>query len=85
MSVVPAVPTSKRMRRLSKSTDRILRERIKRMKELTERIVAYEQGELDEQQTIQLFQELVDSGMIMSLQGHYGRFAAQLLEAGLIT
>jgi len=73
------------MRRLSKSTDRILRERIKRMKNLTERIVAYEHGELNEQQTIQLFQELVDSGMIMKLQGHYGRFAAQLLEAGLIT
>ena len=55
------------------------------MKELSDRIIMYEQGELDEQQTIQLFQELVDSGMIMSLQGHYGRFAAQLLEAGLIT
>ena len=62
-----------------------MRERIKRMQNLTERIVLYEQGELDEQQTIQLFQELLDSGMIMHLQGHYGRFAAQLLEAGLIT
>ena len=55
------------------------------MKNLTERIVSYEQGELDEQQTIQLFQELVDSGLIMSLQGHYHRLAAQLLESGLIT
>ena len=55
------------------------------MQNLTERIVQYEQGELDEQQTIQLFQELLDSGMIMHLQGHYVRFAAQLLEAGLIT
>ena len=55
------------------------------MQNLTERIVLYEQGELDEQQTIQLFQELLDSGLIMKLQGHYGRFAAQLLEAGLIT
>ena len=55
------------------------------MKNLTERIVAYEQGELNEEQTIQLFQHLVDSGMVMKLQGHYGRFAAQLLEAGLIT
>ena len=55
------------------------------MQNLTERIVLYEQGELDEQQTIQLFQELLDSGMIMHLQGHYGRVAAQLLEAGLIT
>lgn len=55
------------------------------MKDLTERIIEYEQGKLDEQQTIQLFQELVDSGLVLKLQGHYGRFAAQLLEAGLIT
>jgi len=50
-----------------------------------ERLTAYEQGDLDDQQTIQLFQELVDSGLIMELQGHYQRFAAQLLEASLIT
>ena len=55
------------------------------MQNLTERITEYEQGKLDEQQTIQLFQELVDSGIIMDMQGHYGRFAAQLLEAGLIS
>ena len=55
------------------------------MQNLTERIVQYEQGELNQEQTIQLFQELVDSGMVMHLQGHYGRFAAQLLQAGLIT
>ena len=57
------------------------------MKELTEiadRIVAYESGELDQEQTIQLFQELYDSGMVWNLQGHYGRLAFQLLEAGLI-
>ena len=85
MPEVPAVPTSKRMRRLSKSTDRILRERNNNMQNLTERIVSYEQGDLTEEQTIQLFQHLVDSGMIMNLQGHYHRLAAQLLEAGLIT
>ena len=55
------------------------------MNNLTQRIIEYENGQLDQEQTIQLFQELVDSGMIMKLQGHYGRFAAQLLEAGLIT
>jgi len=55
------------------------------MQNLTERIVEYENGELNQQQTIQLFQELCDSGMIMNLQGHYGRLAYQLWEAGLIT
>ena len=55
------------------------------MNNLTQRIIEYEQGELDQDQTIQLFQELVDSGMINKLQGHYGRLAFQLMEAGLIT
>jgi hypothetical protein len=55
------------------------------MKELHERLTEYEQGDLDDQQTIQLFQDLVDNGVILGLQGHYQRFAAQLLEAGLIT
>jgi hypothetical protein len=55
------------------------------MQNLTDRIVEYENGQLDQQQTIQLFQELVDSGLIMELQGHYGRLAFQLMEAGLIT
>ena len=55
------------------------------MQNLTERIVMYEKGELNEQQTIQLFQELLDSGLVWNLQGHYGRLCYQLLEAGLIT
>jgi len=54
------------------------------MKELTERMVAYEHGNLSSEDTIQLFQELCDTGMIINLQGHYGRFAFQLMEAGLI-
>lgn len=62
-----------------------MRERNKRMQNLTERIVMYERGELTDQQTFQLFQELVDSGLITKLQGHYGRLAFQLMEAGLIT
>ena len=54
------------------------------MKELSDRIIMYERGELDNDQTIQLFQELVDSGLAWNLQGHYGRLAYQLIEAGLI-
>lgn len=51
--------------------------------DLVTTIVAYESGELDEQDTIDLFQSLIDSGMAWKLQGHYGRTAADLIEAGL--
>lgn len=52
--------------------------------DITGNIIAYEQGELDELETIALFQELVNSGLAWSLQGSYGRTAAQLLRDGLI-
>ena len=55
------------------------------MKDITERMVAYENDSLSSEETIQLFQELCDSGMIIDLQGHYGRLAFQLMEAGLIS
>ena len=46
-------------------------------------IIAYENGELDEQETVELFQDLIDSGMAWRLQGHYGRVARDLIEEGL--
>ena len=55
------------------------------MLDLTDKIIAYEQGELDEPAIIALFQELVNSGMAWKLQGSYGRTAANLIAAGLIT
>jgi hypothetical protein len=48
-----------------------------------DKIIAYEQGELDEDETVSLFQELIDSGLAWQLQGHYGRTAARLIDAGL--
>ncbi len=53
------------------------------MADLTSQIIAYEEGELEEQEMIELFQTLINNGMAWTLQGHYGRTATQLIEAGL--
>lgn len=50
-----------------------------------EQLMAYEAGELDDEGTLELFQDLVSSGTAWVLQGHYGRTAAYLIEAGLVT
>ena len=53
------------------------------MTDLTDRIIEYEEGGLDEEDTIALFQELIDNGMAWTLQGSYGRMAKHLIECGL--
>lgn len=52
---------------------------------MLDKIIAYESGELDDGDTVELFQELVDSGLAWKLQGHYGRTAMELIDAGMIT
>ena len=47
-------------------------------------VMAYEQGETDEDETIDGFQHMLDNGHVWQLQGSYGRTAAAMLEAGLI-
>ena len=51
----------------------------------TSAIIAYEQGELDHDETVELFQYLVDTQLAFRLQGHYGRTAVALYKAGFIT
>jgi len=48
------------------------------------KVISWESVELSEEETIEFFQELVDSGAVWKLQGCYGRTAMDLLEAGLI-
>ena len=47
-----------------------------------DKIMAFEQGDLDEEGILELFQELIDSGLAWQLQGSYGRIARNLIEAG---
>ena len=46
------------------------------------KIMQYENGELNDEETVELFQKLIDTGLAWQLQGHYGRTAVQFLEAG---
>lgn len=48
-------------------------------------IIEFECGELDADSVIELFQHLVNTGIVDSLQGGYGRMAARLIAAGHIT
>jgi hypothetical protein len=47
------------------------------------RMIAWESGDLDEDATVELFQELIDSGQVWALQGAYGRMAQALINNGL--
>ena len=46
------------------------------------KIIKYESGEMDQEETISFFQELIDTGHAWRLQGHYGRTALRLIEYG---
>lgn len=51
---------------------------------LVDKIMAYESGEGNFSDTLDLFSELVRDGTAWTLQGHYGRTAKYLIEAGYL-
>lgn len=50
-----------------------------------DQIIAYEAGELSEEDMIALFQQGIDDGWVWGLQGAYGRQAERLINCGLCT
>ena len=54
------------------------------MQDIVEKIIAFENGEMENEEVFTLFQFLLDSGMIHTLQGSYQRMAEDLLLAGKI-
>lgn len=48
-------------------------------------IIAYESGEIEFDAIVDGVQNLIDSGVIRHLQGHYGRLAADLQSQGLVS
>ena len=49
---------------------------------LVDKIIAYEQGDLSFNETIEFFQELINTGQAWQLQGSYGRTAMWMVEEG---
>ena len=50
---------------------------------MVDKIISYEQGEMNEEEMISFFQELINTGLAWKLQGSYGRTAMNLIEEGL--
>jgi len=53
-------------------------------KALFNELMAYEDGELDTTEIVQLFSKLIKSGMAWQLQGMYGRQAMTLINSGYL-
>lgn len=54
------------------------------MTDLVGAIIEFESGQLEDEGILDLFQELVNTGMAWQLQGSYGRMAQALIDEGLI-
>lgn len=55
------------------------------MSGIVNQIVQYESGQMDQDEQVAFFSELVKSGLAWQLQGHYGRMARSLIIEGYLT
>ena len=51
---------------------------------LVDQLIAYEEGQITQDEEVAFFEHLVETGVCWQLSGHYQRVAATLIEAGLI-
>lgn len=49
---------------------------------LVDRLIEFETGALGDKEIVDLFQKLIDTGMVWNLQGTYGRTALALIKSG---
>ena len=50
-----------------------------------DKIMDYESGEMNEDEMIKMFAEMIKNGIVWKLQGNYGRTAKALIENGIIS
>ena len=50
-----------------------------------DQIMAFEQGEMEQEEVIEFFQELINTGFAWELQGFYQRTAIRFIQQGLCT
>lgn len=51
---------------------------------LFEKLMRYENGEMTQEEMLELFAHLIETGLAWTLQGSYGRTARELVRAGYI-
>ena len=51
--------------------------------DLVDKIIAFESGEMEDEEIIDFFQETINDGTVQHLQGSYGRLASDLIDSGL--
>ena len=48
-----------------------------------DKIMAFEEGTMEQDEVVEMFQDGIDNGRVWQLQGFYGRTAMSLIAAGL--